>query len=503
MAKTCIVCGQAAGSGEHVFPASLGGRRVNSGIYCPKHDNSYSGLVNEIAEQLDFLNAYLGVRPDHSKHPKTAYGEHTLTGETVSISAKEIKFTKPRVISRTAVGEGEELHLAFPNQQSVKQFAKKMEDDGHEWTPLSKPSARPYITGSIHHKRKFGGACGLGAIAYMTQTFFAQEFPELARSGTLSNFLNYTQAIAKVAALGGCEQQPEEREELIEARAAVTVALEPFGGTAPIWWDFSPPAGARANKFEFGHRVTVGIDAFDGQIYGRVALFSTLTFAVHLGTAPQGSATREVTVDIDPLAEHPPHDIDKHQVLSAPGRVQVPEHATEGLANALADGTQQRAFANLLERLEEHQLLKLARTMSTALAPCSTLSLFEARTLIEKELDQQPQQIWRLVTAVVEGLRAEMVKGGMENIAPVLDNLIAYDAQSASGLSQQAEATLALAKAALVAQMEQDCAAGVLHEERIAELMGRGPGLYAVGQLVLAPVLQVFSESAHPNEVSR
>ncbi|MBN0113184.1 hypothetical protein JTL59_36230, partial [Pseudomonas aeruginosa] len=96
--------------------------------------------------------------------------------------------------------------------------------------------------------RKFGGACGLGAIAYMTQTFFAQEFPELARSGTLSNFLNYTQAIAKVAALGGCEQQPEEREELIEARAAVTVALEPFGGTAPIWWDFSPPAGARANK---------------------------------------------------------------------------------------------------------------------------------------------------------------------------------------------------------------------------------------------------------------
>jgi len=136
--------------------------------------------------------------------------------------------------------------------------------------------------------------------------------------------------------------------------------------------------------------------------------------------------------------------------------------------------------------------------MSTALAPCSTLSLFEARTLIEKELDQQPQQIWRLVTAVVEGLRAEMVKGGMENITPVLDNLIAYDAQSASGLSQQAEATLALAKAALVAQMEQDCAAGVLHEERIAELMGRGPGLYSVGQLVLAPVLQVFGKFADP-----
>ncbi len=501
MAKTCIVCGQAAGSGEHVFPAALGGRRVNSGIYCPKHDNSYSGLVGEIAGQLDFLNAYLGVRPDHASQPKTAFGEHTLTGEAVSISAKEIRFTEPRVISRTSVGEGEELHLRFPNQESVKQFTKKMEDEGHEWTPLSKPSTRPYITGSIHHKRKFGGACGLGAIAYMTQTFFAQEFPEVARSGALSDFINYTQAIAKVAALGGGEQQPDEREKLIEARTALTAALEPVGGAAPVWWDFSPPVGARANKFEFGHRVTVGIDSSDGQIYGRVALFSALTFAMRLGTAPQGSATREVTVDVDPLAEHPPHDIDKHQMLSAPGRVQVPEHATEGLANALANGTQQRAFGGLLERLEEHQLLKLAHTMNKTLAPCSTLSPLEARALIEKELGSQTQQIWRMVTCVVDGLKEKMVKGSLQTITPMLDDLIAHDAQSVSGLSQQADVTLALAKAALATQMEEDCAAGLLNEARIAELMGRGPGLHVVGQAVLAPVLRVFNESPHSDEV--
>ncbi|WP_411389432.1 hypothetical protein [Pseudomonas sp. MPB23] len=75
---------------------------------------------------------------------------------------------------------------------------------------MSKPLARQYIIGSIHHKRAFGGACGLGAIAYITQTFFAQEFPEVARSGVLSNFISYTQAIAKVATLGGCEQQSED-----------------------------------------------------------------------------------------------------------------------------------------------------------------------------------------------------------------------------------------------------------------------------------------------------
>lgn len=501
MAKTCIVCGQAAGSGEHVFPAALGGRRVNSGIYCPKHDNRYSGLVNEIAGQLDFLNAYLGVRPDHSNQTKTAFAEHTLTGETVSISAKEIRFTKPRIISRTPAGEGEALQLSFPDHQSAKQFIKKMEASEHEWTLLSKPSAHPYITGFVHHKRAFGGACGLGAIAYMTQTFFAQEFPEVARSGVLSNFIGYTQAIAKVAALGGCEQQHEEREELIKARLALAVVLEPFGGTAPVWWDFNPPANERANKFEFGHRVTVGIDGSDGQIYGRVALFSAMTFSMCLGTAPQGSATREVTVDIDPLAEYPPHDIDKHPVLSAPGRVHVPEDATEGLANALANGTQQREFANLLKRLEKYQLLKLARTMSKALAPCATLSPIEARTLIKKELNEQPQQIWRMVTFVVEGLKEKMLKGNLQGITPILDGLITYDVQSASGLSRQAEAMLALANAALVAQMEEDCAAGLLNEARIAELMGRGPGLHVVGQAVLAPVLQVFGESPPSDEV--
>lgn len=494
MARTCIVCGQAAGSKEHVFPAALGGRRVNSGIYCTKHDNGYSGLVYEIAGQLDFLNAYLGVVPDHSKQPKTALGEHTLTGETVSISAKEIKFTAPRIISRTPTGEGEAVELSFPDHQSAKQFIQKMEDSGQEWALLSKPAARPYITSAVRHQRNFGGACGLGAIAYVTQTFFAQEFPEVVRSGVLSDFIGYTQAIAKIATLGGCAQQPEEREALVEARLALAAALEPFGGVAPVWWDFSPLAGLRANKFEFGHRVTVGIDGSDGQIYGRVALFSALTFSMRFGTAPQGCTTREVTVDIDPLAEHPPHDIDKHQVLSAPGRVHVPEHATAGLADALVNGSQQRAFANLLERLEEHQLLKLAHTMGKALAPCSTLPPLEARALIEKELGGQSQQIWRLVTCIVEGLKDNMVKGNLQGITPVLDGLIAHDAQSASGLSQQAEVTLALATAALAAQMEEDSAAGLLDEARIAELMGRGPGLHVVGQMVLAPVLQEFGE---------
>lgn len=498
MAKTCIVCGKTAGSGEHVFPASLGGRRINSGIYCSSHDNSYSGLVSEIANQLDFINAYLGVRPDHSKHPKTAYAFHKLTGETVSFSAEGINFMKPRIISRTAAGEYERIHLSFPDQQSVKTFITEMEKNKYPFSLSSKPIQRQYITDALYHKRSFGGPCGLGAIAYIAQTFFAQEFPEIARTEALSDFIHYTQAIAKIADLGG-NQQHNETEKLTQARQDLAMALEPFEGKAPVWWDFTLPENIRANKFDFGHRVTIGIDGTDGQIYGRVALFSTLTFSMCFGEVPRGSTTREVSVDINPLANHPPHDSVKTEMLSAPGRVHLPDNMTEQLACAIATGMQQRLFENLMQRLQEYQLLNLARSMSVALAPCASMTSVEVRELIGEALDQQLQAIWNLVTFIVKGLQNEMVKDGLESIVTLLDGMIATDVHSDSGLSPLAEVTLFAAKAALLTQMEKDYAAGALHEKRIAELMGSGPGLFVVGKEAISPLLfQLLDGSLAP-----
>jgi hypothetical protein len=42
MPRTCIICGNRAGSAEHIFPAGLGGRRTNRGIYCGPHNNGFS-----------------------------------------------------------------------------------------------------------------------------------------------------------------------------------------------------------------------------------------------------------------------------------------------------------------------------------------------------------------------------------------------------------------------------------------------------------------------------
>ena len=46
MLKQCIICGNCAGSREHLFPAALGGRRICNSIYCNIHNQGFPPLVS-------------------------------------------------------------------------------------------------------------------------------------------------------------------------------------------------------------------------------------------------------------------------------------------------------------------------------------------------------------------------------------------------------------------------------------------------------------------------
>jgi hypothetical protein len=135
MPKTCIICGKRAGSAEHIFPAALGGRRTNRGIYCGTHNNGFSGLAAVIAKQLKVINSLLAVRPDHSKN------------------AEPFDYTSPK---------GERLVIF----------------DG---SVVRAPSNAPPTEDDHHFRLMFGGADGLAAIAYIALTFFAHHFRQHAR----------------------------------------------------------------------------------------------------------------------------------------------------------------------------------------------------------------------------------------------------------------------------------------------------------------------------------
>lgn len=495
MANTCIVCGKAAGSGEHVFPAALGGRRTNKNIYCTKHDNGYSSLVADLANQVDFLNAMLGVVPDHSDDVKSVLARDANSGEELRLSVKESSFTAPRVISQEPVGNGTLMNMSFPNREAMKQWLAEQKSNGLDVIPLQKAQEQPYYLGEVHHQRRFGGACGLGAVAYVTQTFLAQAFPDLARSGDVAQFIAYTQAIAALAQVrGGCGEPMDDQvdSKLEPERQALEAALAPWGGQAPVWWDFHQQPDPTPNAFEFGHRVTVGVDASDGQIFGRLSLFSSIHFGMHFGTASAGTATKTVTVDIDPMAAHPPNDIKKVESASAIARVAAPAQPTAGLAAAISSGSQETVFTDLMRKIEAHSLAKAAAKMHTELAAYSALSEFEGEQLVNRLIDGQAQRVLNMAKWVLQDFKPRLPAELLPALGSMIEAMTARDPSSTNGLSAMANATLALAKGALAAQMREDIKACRLDERRIAELMGEGPGAAVVGQAVFAPIVQAL-----------
>lgn len=496
MSKTCIVCGQAAGSGEHVFPASLGGRRTNKGIYCSTHDNGYSSLVADLANQVDVFNAQLGVVLDHSKEVKSVVGKDVGTGQDLKLSVKESRFAEPRVMSQQQDGQGVRMDIAFPDRESMSKWIAEQEAKGLTVTPLHKPEERTYFLDTVHYQRRFGGACGLGAVAYVSQTFMAQAFPDLARSEDVAAFIAYTQAIAKVAQLhGGCGEDADRQTNptLAKAKQDLESALAVWGGKAPVWWDFDPQPDGTPNSFDFGHRVTVGVDALDGQIFGRFSLFSSLHFGMRFGTASMPVTTKTVTIDIDPMAEHPPNDIKKMEYASASARVSPPASPTAGLASAITGSEQKVVFDDLIRRVHEHSLAKTAKKMHSELAAHSSLSPLEGHELIRCVVDRQAQRVLNLTTFVIQNFKEQLTQPDHAAVWPMLDSLIARDPQSPNGLSATASETLELAKGALVVQIQEDIKAGRLDERRIAELIGEGPGAVVVGELVLKPVKEALS----------
>ena len=138
MSKTCIICGSRAGSGEHVFPAVLGGRRVNNGIYCEAHNNGFSPLAAVIGDQLRMINALLAVRPDRKN------------------AAQPHRYTSP---------DGESLVIfngVVEREVRAPDYHKR-----------------------LHVEQSFGGPEGLRAVAYIALTFFAAYFQEHARKPEL------------------------------------------------------------------------------------------------------------------------------------------------------------------------------------------------------------------------------------------------------------------------------------------------------------------------------
>jgi hypothetical protein len=448
MAKTCIVCSGGAGSGEHIFPACLGGLRVNNGIYCEKHNNDYGPFAGELSNQLAFFNAQFGIRNTRTKQVRPVTLIDPQSGAVFAYDGSQLTPSGPRVISQN----GNTATIAVTNEAELQQFLKEQEAKGITYQIAGPGTPATYIPGQLHIRLTFGGPDGLRAIGYVAQTFFAHCFPELARSPSMQPFIDYT--------LRGT-------------------------GENFVWWDFDAPADLTPNAFPLGHRIIVGADADAGVAYARVSLFSTLDFAMVFYDLPSSVASGSVVNDIDPLAIKMPDDLQQRRETFAVAPVARPSNPTASLSAAINGGTAEARHELLMQRAEDSRRRNDAEALLDALR--SEQDAAGKDRVVRGFWAEQPQRTMRLLHF---GLSTAKEHHWQNNpigpqIVAILEEATGRDETASSGLTPDALFAVEVASAALVEAMCAAVREGVPDQKTIEMLIAGGEGTQIATKAIL------------------
>jgi hypothetical protein len=453
MAKDCIICGKPAGSKEHLFPAALGGRRTNKGIYCGTHNNGYSPLAAALSAQLEAINALLGVRGDHSSVPHETTLVDEASGRKIVLSRAKAEFANPEIKLQAESAGTDGFTGWFSSEKQFYEWMEAQRAQGNDIKVNSKGQWQEYHPSGGRIDFKLGGPTGLRAIGYVAQTFLAHNFPTVARNPEIIDFKHYT--------LGTSDAE--------------------F-----VWWDYEFSTTLPPNHFEFGHRIVVGLDPVSTVAYARISLFSALHFSVLFGRY-LGDYASTVITDIDPLAEHPPNDILESREPVALTVVSMPADRKKSLASAISDGRSQEAFSNLLRSIADRDRRTCAERMLKELKGSEQLDAFGRKTLFERVVASESQRVLNLMRHIVDGMKRHPET---RSLARLFDPLVASDPTTGNGLTPMATAALRLSQMALVGQMLDDYAKEKLDLDRMEMLIGGGPGAAIVGQAMADPVMR-------------
>lgn len=461
MPRTCIICGGPTGSREHLFPAALGGRRTNKGIYCSAHNNAYAGLAGIISTQLAVFNAQLGIVGDHSSVPTSVTLTDVNSGQEIEMSSSQLRFKHPQIRSERTEEGKTIVEMAFSSRKEAEEWAAEQKEKGINVEFIDKGRKSRYHLGTAHKQISLGHTEeGLRSIAYIAQTFFAHSFPEQARSSEMRIIKDYT-----------------------------------LNNTAAdlIWWDFDPPNDLPENKFPFGHRVIVGTDSEHNTAYARISFFSALNFSIILADLPV-EVSKAVVTDIDPLAKAPPKDIHTSALNTSLGAVTKPNQLNAGLADAISSGKAVAILNDLMRRITDFErntaAAKIMEQIESAMASASgnTKAVFTEITLRES------QRVLNLMSYLAKDLKNHACDPVRCAMAEYMEQASKLDPTTENGLSDHATRSLEIACNSLANQMYQDWKDGKLDHNRVSMLIGGGPGVATIGSALLHIFAQRFPD---------
>jgi hypothetical protein len=457
MARDCIICGKRAGSREHVFPAALGGRRTNKGIYCGKHNNDFSPLADILSQQLRAINALLAIRPDHSDAPRS-FALDTPGGESYALSGDGIALAKPQTLEEADFGATREVTMRFSSEAQFEDWRAEQQAAGNDVRITSREEGTGYFSKPLHFQLKLGGPEGLRAIGYVALTFFAHHFPEQARQSGMFKFKEFV-------------RHSNENE---------------F-----VWWD-TPDSmdGLPQNPFSFGHTVALGVSASRSEAYARVSLFSSLNFAVYLGTVDAPS-DRTVITHIDPQAEHPPNDICEVRENALTFELNRPSSLTASLGEMIGNGRAQESLQLLFNKISAWHSERAMRSVFDELYSIRELDDDERNGRVQAIVNREGQRILNLMRRVVDGLRQRFEANPMTaQLVPSLDALVASDSNSLTGLSLTANEALGIAKERIAEEIRKHLSNNDLDLHRLSMLLAGESGAALVVEVVRGALLR-------------
>lgn len=475
--RTCIICDKPAGSGEHIFPASLGGRRTNRGIYCGEHDNGFSPLVSALAYQLRMLNGQLEVVNDHRRREGFVAPEvEDADGVVHAIAGGAFIPQRSRVLARETDAQGREiLQLAVPADQVGALHAMERRGD-IEIRATGEPVTA--LAGAQRFSLMFGGATFLAGVAYIALSYFAKYHPHAARLASAHLVAMKAGLVAAAAAAKGGSEVPM---------------------PDSVWWE-TPDVLQRlpAPTFRFAHSIVIATNAATGRAGAYVCLFGVFCFGVDFG-AFEGLTSRTVVVHLDPQAPSAPADQTEEDAVGIALRIAAPEGSpTDNLRRAIHDGTAERYVSLFQQRAEDWHVEQAADQVLAqlrAIAP-GALGSAAGRQSVHAIIDGHNQRVYRMMCAFARFLPPSLVQGlpgdaGVQ-LAAVVAASVARDETKPSGLTDHAFAMLQLAKAALAEKIAREYAAGTLDTRRLKLLLGGGEGVAVVGRATMQPILGTF-----------
>lgn len=447
MGRDCIICGNYAGSAEHIFPAALGGRRKNKSIYCDTHNTAYSGLVALLAQQLEPLNSLLEVKSDRTNEVRPAKSTEVGTGLPMSVVGGRAALTAPRIIREEPQADGSVMQQL--SMLSKKEAWAKIDDMRDRGVLLhnEKPKRTARIAGQLRQGLELGSGDGLRAAGYILQTYLAQEFPDLARSAAMDDFKAYTL---------GKDSTPRVR------------------------WDFEKADAYPTNAFKFGHQVLVGVDPESGRIYGRLSFFSTISFVAEMGKVDlEKVPSMAVVIDIDPLAAGHPQDQSRTEL--AAGAFVPAELAEEGVQKAVQDGAMQQAFGRLIVKIEDHLRERQAQDIIDRLQAKNASSDADKEAVLSAIKGELVQRAFNLAGHILESVRLDP---RVARFAPRFETLLRQDDTAIHGISDEGFQAVQDCASGLVEQLRKDWSRGQLVLDDVAMLIGGGRGAGIVGEVL-------------------